>query len=437
MTAFPRFDPISLSAGSVTARSGALRGQGFVPLPPKMIQPVLDEQFGQVARRRKIWELSNHLHCSIVGTCLSTGELRQVVVKAKLATEAPSEHDLHRQGVTLACHHDELGKLLHKALDRRHRTVIGRFDKADTVDAVRALWREAVGHGDIPGAYWAAMTHPATNDALIREIFGEVHMLSHLVGAANRADIRRLSELEAENATLRDKLVRQQDHLREGLTRRDAKIRELGELLARRLAEQPAEADASSEVSTLTDLVASLEQRLRAESNRRAAVEERLARASDELGREREQRIGLEHSEAALRDELAAVETNLGAPAEEPAAQTAVAGLSLLYVGGRTDRLGHLRALSDRLGAGFLHHDGGVEDRSGLLAGLVSRADIVLFPVDCISHEAVTNIKRLCRQKAKPFLPLRSNGMGSFMAALAHLPRSLLHQPLPLRGRGI
>jgi HAD superfamily hydrolase (TIGR01549 family) len=34
----------------------------------------------------------------------------------------------------------------------------------------------------------------------------EVHMLSHLVGAANRADIRRLSQLEAENA--RDNLWR-------------------------------------------------------------------------------------------------------------------------------------------------------------------------------------------------------------------------------------
>ena len=97
---------------------------------------------------------------------------------------------------------DGRGKLLHKALDKRHRLVIGRFEKARTIDEVRALWRDAVKQGDIPGAYWAALTHAATNDALIREIFGEVHMLSHLVGAANRADIRRLGELEAENVAL-------------------------------------------------------------------------------------------------------------------------------------------------------------------------------------------------------------------------------------------
>jgi len=159
--------------------------------------------------------------------------------------------------VALAGQRDGLGKLLHKALDRLHRTTVARFDKVATVDEVRSLWRQAVAQGDVPGAYWAAMTHPATNDALIREIFGEVHMLSHLVGAANRADIRRLSALEAENAALRDKLARQQDHLRDDVTRRDARIRELGDALARRIGERPAEADRSPDVAALTDLLGS------------------------------------------------------------------------------------------------------------------------------------------------------------------------------------
>ena len=86
---------------------------------------------------------------------------------------------------------------------------------------------------------------------------------------------------------------------------------------------------------------------------------------------------------------------------------------------GRTDRLGHLRVLSEQRGATFLHHDGGVDDRSGLLAGLVSRADIVMFPVDCVSHEAVTIVKRLCRQTAKRYVPLRSSGTSSYLSALA------------------
>jgi hypothetical protein len=396
-------------------------------LPPRMIEPMAVEERG--SRRTKIWELSSHLHCSIVGTCLSTGELRQVVAKAGLSDDG-SEHDLHSQGVSLAGVRDGRAKLLHKALDRRHRATIARFTRGATVDDVRSIWRQTVQQGDIPGGYWASLTHPSTTDALIREIFGEVHMLSHLVGAANRADIRRLSELEAENARLRDKVARQQDHLRDTLSSRDERIRALSELLAHRIAGQPAgalsddgraddRADDQADEPALTALVATLERRLRAESNRRAALEERLAHSNQSLGRERRQRETLERREQALSEELQAVEAQLLAPAgEEAAASASLAGLSLLYVGGRTDRVGHLRATSERLGAHFLHHDGGVDDRSGLLGGLVSRADLVVFPVDCVSHEAVTLVKRLCRQMEKPYVPLRSNGMASFAAAL-------------------
>lgn len=420
MTAIPRLDPLA-----VHIQTGAgLHGMRLASLPLRMIEPQLYLASAGRARRTRIWELSNHLHCSIVGTCLSTAELRQVLAKTGPAADGASEHDLHRRGVTLASQRDGAAKLLHKALDRKHRAAIARFDKASTVDEVHGEWRDAVKRGDVPGGYWAAMTHPAASDALVREIFGEVHMLSHLVGAANRADIRKLAELEAENDRLRGKLARQQDQLRDGLTRRDAKIQELNDLLARRIGEDAAvgQPDDASERAALEGLVSSLERRLRSESNRRAVVDERMARLTDELAREREHHAAVRRQEAALREELEVVKADL--PPEIDQAQSppcSLTGLSLLYVGGRTDRLGHLRVLGEQRGATFLHHDGGVDDRSGLLPGLVSRADIVMFPVDCVSHEAVTIVKRLCRQTGKRYLPLRSSGTSSFVAALARM----------------
>jgi len=417
VTASLRLDPWTLRP-----RAGAAVGLPQLTierLPLRMIEPA---PAPRGARRTRIWELSSHLHCSIVGTCLSTVELCQLVAKCKLS-EGGSDHDLHCQGVLLAGLRDGRAKLLHKALDRRHRAAIARFDAAGTVDEVRALWRQAVQQGEIPGGYWAALTHPATTDALVREVFGEVHMLSHLVGAANRADIRRLSELEAENARLKQKLARQQDHLRDAITARDQRIRGLSELLAHRIAEQPAETTADDEA--LAPLVASLERRLRGEAGRRAALEERLATANEALQRERRETETLRRREQALGKELQALEAELLAPERETGTPAAsLDGLSLLYVGGRTDRVGHLRAASERLGVCFQHHDGGVDDRSGLLGGLVSRADLVMFPVDCVSHEAVTLVKRLCRQMGKRYVPLRSTGIGSFAAALASLSES-------------
>jgi hypothetical protein len=64
-----------------------------------------------------------------------------------------------------------------------------------------------------------------------------------------------------------------------------------------------------------------------------------------------------------------------------------------------------------------------VEERKGLLAGIVSRADAIFFPVDCISHDTVAVVKRLCRQAGKPYLPLRSTSLTSFIAALRQFER--------------
>src|ERR1700760_74853 len=160
-------------------------------------------------RRTRIWELGSSLHCSIIGTCLSTAELRHVLVQLKVnGMQAANEHDLHSFGVGLASKRELGAKLLQKALDRRHERAIKAFAAANDTEALRSLWKNALNKGDIPGAYWAVLTHPLTDEALVKLAFGDVHMLSHLVGAANRADIRRLRELEAENAGLTDELRR-------------------------------------------------------------------------------------------------------------------------------------------------------------------------------------------------------------------------------------
>ncbi len=94
----------------------------------------------------------------------------------------------------------------------------------------------------------------------------------------------------------------------------------------------------------------------------------------------------------------------------------------MLYVGGRPgDRTGCGELLDDAGGL-LLTHDGGRHDHPSLLPGLIGQADIVVFPVDCISHDAALTIKRLCRQQSRPWAPLRTSGLGSFLAALAEPP---------------
>jgi hypothetical protein len=371
-------------------------------------------------RRTKIWEFNTNLHCSIIGTCLSTGELRQVLRKLGVAAPDSTDHELHGAAVSLVGRHDKAAKLLHKALDERHRITINQFTKATTEDAVRSLWRESVRRGEIPGAYWATLTHPATTQALIRDAFGEVHMLSHLVGAANRADIRRLCELEADNADLRARVERQQVALRDAVVARDARIQELRDALTQRIAAEPIAAGDDSAV--LRQLVADLERRLVGETRRSAALAEKLAASSSVLAEEQSARTKAERDAEALRCELDAIAGSLliGAADDRsaPLPEARLDGTTVLYVGGRPNQVAHLRAAAEQSGADFLHHDGGVEHHLNLLAGLTSQANLVMFPVDCISHHAAHAVKQLCRQAGKRFVPLRSASATSLLAAL-------------------
>jgi len=368
------------------------------------------EAAGQKAMRKRIWELSGHYHCSIIGTCLSAGELRKLLVKLEMASPADSDHDLHGRGVAVAGRQDLAGKLLNKALDDRHQVTIKRYGRAADEAELRAFWQADVKAGDIPGGYWAVMTHPLTGHDFTREVFGYVHMLSHLVGAANRADIRRLQQLEAQNAELTERLERQQAEIFDIAAARDAAIRQVLEDMSSRMAAAAAP----------DEEIAGLRRQLQAEAGRRALAEERLAKlraAADEAqtaAREAAQRA------AALQAELDAVERGLRTGSEEnaDAAPKTLDGLTVLYVGGRPTQMPHIRQAAAERGGKLLHHDGGIEDNDLILAGMVSRADIIFFPVDCVSHGAVGTVKRACRSEGKRYVPLRSAAVTSFIAGL-------------------
>ena len=90
----------------------------------------------------------------------------------------------------------------------------------------------------------------------------------------------------------------------------------------------------------------------------------------------------------------------------------------ILYVGGRPSSTPAIRDLVLRHGGEFRKHDGGLEDRKGLLASNVAWAHLVLFPVDCIDHDSANGLKRLCLRQGIPFVPLRSASVASFACAM-------------------
>lgn len=374
-------------------------------------------------RRSKIWDIAPSLHCSIIGTCLSAAELRQFFVKLGDATaKTATDHTLHSYGVRAAGKHDLLGKLLNKTLDNRHEAAIRRFAKASSAARVREFWLEAFEQGNIPGGYWAVLTHPATVRPLVEEAFGQVHMLSHMVGSSNRIDITRLRTLERELGERDEKISRQETRLTEGSRERSELLRKVEQLEAevrrREAVEQTAAEMISGAVTTSTLL-----QRIDAEKAHSSALAARVAGLEEQLEKALKFAATLNKQNGRLQREVAALEAELRidtGDACDADVESDLSGLTVLYVGGRPGLIDQLKAVVTKRGGTLLSHDGGIEENLTALPGLINRADAAFFPVDCISHSAVEQIKKSCRDRHKPFIPLRTASVASFIATIGN-----------------
>jgi len=418
----------NIFANGLEPRAAALP-RSMIPMKSCGSGEAPGEVFAPPASRRRtaIWDMHRSMHCSIIGTCLSSGEIRRLLIKLGVhGAESAGEHALHKQGVALAGQAQGGGKFIQKALDRRHEAAIKQFAKAQDENGLRQLWDDALKRGDIPGAYWAVLSHPAATDAIMRKTFGDVHMLSHMVGAANRADIRRLCQLERENAVLSAKLEQQQRRLRDGFVERDAKIRLLNEALSRALARAPASLEqADDDARAAEAALVDVDRRLNRQAARCKRLESRLEAASLAVSQaERAQRQAEGECER-LRRELSVVEAQIaGCLGEEQSTLVPrLGGAHVLYVGGRAHQVSQLKAAVERAGGKFLYHDGGIEHSMTLLPSLISRANCAAFPIDCMSHEAMGILKRQRRQLAKPFVSLRTSSLASLLAGLTALER--------------
>ena len=77
------------------------------------------------------------MHCSIIGTCLTTGALRQLFAKLNHPdAKTASDHELHSRAVGAAGRNDAAGKLLNRMLEKRHEAHLKRFSRVKTVGEV-------------------------------------------------------------------------------------------------------------------------------------------------------------------------------------------------------------------------------------------------------------------------------------------------------------
>lgn len=374
--------------------------------------------------------------CSIVGTCLSLTELRKLQRRNKLVFSQGelSDYDLHGYFVHAATKDRKISKAMQSILERKYRLVWKRFALADTGAELEALWHQALANGDVAGPYWAVLAHPQLTREVGEKAFGDVHMLSHLVGATNRADLKTMRKNEVEIDRLREDLeqarcdVWSRDRIIAGLRSERDELQRLDRngLFDAPLAEANGFSSIEAVVEGLRDALADADK-----TNR--ALQDALARKAKRIEQLELEREGLKHDVAVLESETHILEhavpsflgqscTNDGGTCVgEEACPYDLCQKRVLYVGGRTTMVSRYRDVVEGWNGEFLHHDGGKQQSFERLGGLLEQADVVVFPSDCVSHAAVDHIKSQCRQQGKPMKPVRSSGLGAFMSGLQDL----------------
>lgn len=379
------------------------------------------------SRRKRLDEVPGRWMCSVIGTCLTLADLRKLVVKVGLVLPADaSEYRLHGAIVHLASENRVLGKAVARLLDKRHAATVSRMVRVADEETLTRLWADARNGGDIPGAYWALMTHPLDLPTLKDRVYGEVHMLSHLSGATQRVDLQRTAGLEKQVADLTAELLRTRSDLAQARQDRDAARREagVGEIQRRRadqLADRLAELESGAALSAAQQALRQVQAEKEALSRALDAARNRLEQVQDQRQKEEAERRGLEQRLADA--ELRWQEARRAAPVERTVSNESGDGIDLarrqiLYVGGIGHAARHLEDVVKACNGVFVHHDGGLDDGCPRLAGAVSCADVVFCPVTCVSHEAVTHLKRNCRKACKPFVPLPNHSISTFRRAL-------------------
>ena len=373
------------------------------------------EMGGHRTKRLRLWEINSRLHCSIVGTCLTLSSLRQLARKVNYQSKTLTDANLHSHFVHKAASECPEAKALDKILNRRHEAAVRRFSKFKSATELSTGWDEAFNAGDIPGAYWAVLSHPNVDENLSNLVHGEVHMLSHLVGASNRADIRALQRLERENTDIQERLSKERrSHQRQmdDKEKINEKCRNTISKLKVRLERADHNSRATLDKKQSTDIT-NVE-------NEIALLRHQFSEAQKKIDRLYTEKTDLSNTVKALKNEVKihdlVLEKKDGIGSELRPLD--LDGSIILYVGGLTSHVSRLRSLITEWNGELIHHDGGLERSLNQLAAAVVRSDVVVFPTDCVSHSAVKIIKRLCRQHAKHYFPLRTSGVASFMLGI-------------------
>ncbi|MEM7462357.1 MAG: DUF2325 domain-containing protein [Pseudomonadota bacterium] len=364
--------------------------------------------------RYLLWEFTDNAHCSVIGTCLSHKDLLVIAQKLNLTVDknAP-DYDVHGYFVKASTQDSPEARAIHKLLDRRFGGALRKVSRHNDQEAQISLWEEMRDSGHLAAAYYAFMTLRNVQLKVRGLVFGEVHMLSHLMGASWRNQSKEIASLNERLVNEQDARKKLERSSKDALKQRDIQIQKLEKEVSKLRALQETDQVQKPVTKRKPDYT---------KTERALAIARERARSAESAYEALEKRhIALNLQLKAKADHNQHGEKTEAKNGSDNAANWQLSGMRVLYLGGMDHQIRWMKDYAEELGVKLVHHDGGLHHSVTRIDQVLSSIDCVLCPVNCVSHDACLRAKAGCKKHGKPFLPLRSAGKKTFERALGKL----------------
>ena len=386
--------------------------------PPKEKKVLCETQYSSA--RRKLWELCPHFFCSVIGTCIVSNDLRELARKSGLnGVNKLSDYDIHRLA-TSSCSDEQsrFTKLIQNYLEKQARACIKLLTPMSAAELTKH-WKVSLGQNDVKASYWALITHPIASELMVEKAFADIHMRSHLAENNIEGFQQQIDSLKRKLQLSEKKSQKRLDTIK--------KLQNQAELnhnnRKRSLVPSHPEKRASDalrlrvEAENLTAKLAM--ERLK---NEKLLDELRLLQAThnqaqDRIEESQRELYALKTNSFKQNDYRPKTEENAEFLCTETIADPDLAGRCIVYVGGRTRQCGRFKNIVLKRNGRFLHHDGGLED-TNRLDSVLAKADAVMCPLDCVSHNAMVKARKHCKLKGKPLIMLEKSSLTAFSSGL-------------------
>jgi hypothetical protein len=386
-------------------------------------------------RIKPIWNIPVQFKCPIIGACLTIDEHRKILKRTKHKTNGLKPYQMHSIIMDHLGGENKVSLKVDRYLKYKYRKEVSRFVGLDSIRFMDA-WRQNFDKGKPEGIFFVASVRNGLANEDLAVIFGEIHMLSH-------ANLQNVIDSSAElgrqrsiTAKLAKLLKKQKNHIRK-LNKEKLKLKaviQINLINSKNTFRQAGEIKNNSQSDSLSKKYGQIEskiERIKVEKDEYQKEIQRL-KANNQL-------IEVEYSDLQNTNEQLLLEIrqlvaqmayspqNICLTCNKPCSEGQVCSKKVLLVGGMTKMKPLYRNLIESSGHKFDYHDGYVSKGPRNLEARVRRAELIICPVDCNSHGACRQVKRLCKKYKKPLKILPSSSLSCISGVLAKEYSSVLN----------